>query len=221
MTTFESQGQAPGYRGKRLVVDYGLPTAMTISYGTYKKPNGDLAFTFRHDLGFSYILNRILDVGAHVGFFKGGLGTHRFFNGVTNDYESRHFGIKVKSIGLHFTKYSDKKGSIAPLGFYYRGEWILLFGKAMEKLGDGSYEKYGDGVFDTGLLITSGRKFVMYDWMTLDVGLQFGLAFRGITKWGGGDLGISNLKKIDNNVLSRMAPLYLVSFRLAIGIIPV
>lgn len=111
--------QVPGFRGKRLMLDYHLSLNPRLSYLGYSEDLSELGKhqpNVAHNVGFDYIVTRNISLGVSVKKYK--TQTEFYFGGGV--YENLHtFNMSAQWVTLRLKLFDfNRKGFIAPLGFY-------------------------------------------------------------------------------------------------------
>ena len=137
---------APGYMGKRLLVEYSGSTAPAIFRVNQNgnkgfdpiPPEFNLPFNYGHKFTLNYTLNRKSAIGASFEMYNTGVnyentniqivdwdGNDNYYKSETRLYSPDGYGVvKINGISLFYQKY---KNGIAPLGKHSNFGFKLLF----------------------------------------------------------------------------------------------
>ena len=115
-----SFAQAPGYEGKRALLDISVDLSPAIRIAS-RRDLPPYIFNFQALVETEYTLNRKLSVGGHV---------HPLFAGVNYEGDNFEGRAQIRGMGIGFSTrlYSfQRKGNIAPLGPYKKTGSILCY----------------------------------------------------------------------------------------------
>ncbi|MBL4703296.1 MAG: hypothetical protein JKY54_02175 [Flavobacteriales bacterium] len=130
--TFQANAQAPGYVGKRLLVDYSFATVPTFLPGV---TNSTVSFATIHNAEVSWVLNRRISIAGHytVSFPKldfSDMDDEYFYDYYLGDNRQlSEVPTKYQFIGFDVQIYGGKR--VAPVGTYFNlgfsvGHFTLL-----------------------------------------------------------------------------------------------
>jgi hypothetical protein len=238
-----AQAQAPGYMGKKVTVQYSGPVG--ISFPSYDEYEADdvpfMKLLYRHDLSVDYALSKSLCAGISFKHSSPTVYAATYTSLVDPDsyerfayFDDFEFKINMLSAYVEFFSY-NKWGAIAPLGAYKRLELGLASVTAEplnnRSIPDSYYDYfYMNNLEDVGefekismipcILYTSGKQWIYFDKMIVDLGTQFGIP---LTSGLFSALDDSNIyggdieEDFPNDAKTRLATSMLFSFQLGIG----
>ncbi|NQX97668.1 MAG: hypothetical protein HRT73_07280 [Flavobacteriales bacterium] len=127
---------APGYMGKRLIIEYSGSTAPALFRPNKNGENGLFSWNYGHKITANYSLNRKVAVGASFELYKTGVdydglgfvegrGDNNFGGTERSFFSPNGYGIaNIKGLSIFRAKY---KNGITPLGKYSVWGLKLLF----------------------------------------------------------------------------------------------
>jgi hypothetical protein len=198
--SINSNAQAPGYLGKRLIVNYDLYTFPAIFNPNNRGNDGVTSLNFRNEISLDYVIGLHQSIGLSFHTTKTKFDLDRTFNYETDksgstidiNYKGCVGNISAYAFGLHTHLYFDQY--IAPLGTYFKPEILYIRLKpsydtnvAYEKMVDHVGQKLtnypnldNQGLYSTiAIGATIGTHYIFYDRLVVNVGFQFGWAFGG------------------------------------------
>lgn len=192
ITATVANAQVPGYMGKRAWVTadlYFAPALFNMNQNHMNIKEGDpldienrskgtnlLAFNYRPQLKFEYLVGRNIALGLTYTMFR--TGTVKELDSTNPDIDGIHYDlIKGSSLGFHVKKFNvDKSASIAPIGYYW------TYGVAATKFNtyNPAFPKQGQfskDVINPVITVGFGKQTVLFDKFILDSGAEFGWSF--------------------------------------------
>ena len=203
MTILSADAQAPGYLGKRFIVNYDIYTMPALSNPNANGNKGITSFNFRQAFSVDYVTSLSQSVGMSFHLTK---SQFEFDRGFEYSYDNSsgyqqteylNYGdtkgeLSAYAIGLHTNLYF--KQFIAPLGTYFKPE-ILLFNikttfdqtsanKNMDKSLGHTLESYPllankESYTTVALGATIGTHYIFFNRLVFNVGFQLGYVFGG------------------------------------------
>lgn len=237
-----ASAQAPGYMGKKMTVQYSGPIGL--SFPVYDEYAADdvpfIKLLYRHDLSLDYALSKSLCAGISYKHSSPMIYAATYTSLVDPDGYERFayfddFEFKINMVSAYVEFFSfNRRGAIAPLGAYKRLE-LGLASVSAEPLNNRTIPDeiyydyyYVNDLSDVGelekigmipcILYTSGKQWIYFDKMIVDLGTQFGIPltsglFSILDDEYGGDI----TEDFENDAKVRLATSMLFSFQLGIG----
>jgi hypothetical protein len=202
----------PGYKGKRLSVDYDMMFMPALNQENANFKTGVTNFNVRQYLGLEYVVAPSGSVGINFGMFKTSaypqVNHTRSSSYYYSDEEPEAMKISANTIGIYYKFFKlKKKGFIAPIGNYSKLGFQMVIGK-------GKFLTYDD--VDKAKFESSFTQcFLTYGW-----GKQF-MIYKGLMGKFGIDLGIPMPPKLGtgDDRISRLTLMYLVNFETGLSFI--
>ena len=241
--------QVPGYMGKRMVVGYSNYMSPSLLYPTANSTESyELGINTTHCINVEYSIKKRTNFCFGVQFFKTGLQRETGFEynqydpiygysyyGTANYYARDKKPMELKTTNISFGFKFFNHGSIAPVGKYQKLEFLLLFDKVKYDrtafyMGSPIPENkiigtIGRGEYDFksfAIALTLGKQRVLFDAITLDTGVRFGISPNAVLNFISDDMfsnysnsTFENQLKINMN--SRILTSQLVNFHIGIG----
>ena len=228
ITILSADAQAPGYLGKRFMVNYDLYTFPAISNPNVNGEKGISSFNIRHVFSVDYVTGLNHSVGLSFHLTKTQFEFKREFN-FTYQYmdgygeketttELIYFGdlkgeLSAYAIGLHTNLYFNQ--FLAPLGTYFKPEILLVNFRATFD-SDLANKYLRDNINHAMLTFpvlankkayttvaigaTLGTHYIFYDRLIVNIGFQVGWVVGGkkMSEWMENDGLVSDKINEDN-----------------------
>lgn len=199
------EAQTPGYRGKHWSVFYDLGVSPGL-HTNYQKVDPNIYVGLKHSGSLDWVFSRNGSVGLSYKRFRTGTG-------ISKDAGLAPTLVRVSGhgFGTYLKVYPFlKQGNIAPLGTWYKAEYMLLTYRSFEKdPGTDSNElPYVGNSATSALLFSVGHNLLIKDIIFLNGGLQTGIV-----------LGMLNQQSDFHQINTRLGGLFAFNVNLGVGVL--